>query len=442
MKKTLRFFFAALAAAVGLSAQAATDFVGVYEFSSTTTVLNSLNGWEQCAVSDFTFSVDVNKGEDAAKYPYVVKNFLPQKGHPYGVEVNNLKAEVSADGQSLAIVVGDEGLLLDNTPHLCAWSGQGKDGGEGVIMLTANGTNFTMNDIVITWHQKIDMGFFVDDSSKDLVRYSSIKIKKSEAGAVDFTGTYAFTSTKDFIDDRFMQGYWLMPEFTFTITPNMGEFDERYEFIVNGFMTLNKDLTPAEEEETTDGDEDEEDNLVEAEEGEDQGEGGEGEGGEGDEGGEEPPYNPIVMTQSLPAYRSTDGQSLIICMGEDHHLLEGGTHFCAWSGREGRQDDKDLITMSLAGDGQGYVFNDDLCFCYHNLIWFGDFLFADECYVAAVLTDAYVEKLSDDVDPVEGVSTATLRTPSAVTYDLMGRSVNAAKAHGLFIKNGKKVLVK
>ena len=119
MKKTLRFLFAALAAAVGISAQAATDFVGVYEFSSTTTVLNSLNGWEQCAVSDFTFSVDVNKGEDAAKYPYVVKNFLPQKGHPYGVEVNNLKAEVSADGQSLAIVVGDEGLLLDNTPHLC-----------------------------------------------------------------------------------------------------------------------------------------------------------------------------------------------------------------------------------------------------------------------------------------------------------------------------------
>lgn len=432
MMNPLRFLVAAFAAAVGLSAQAAHDFVGVYEFSSTTTVLNSMNNWEQCAVSDFTFSVDVNKGEDAATYPYIVKNFLPQKDHPYGMEVANLKAQLTEDGNSLAIIAGDEGILLDKVPHLCAWSGGGKEAGNGKILLTYNGSGYTMNDIVITWHQKIDMGFFVDDTAKDLVQYSSIKITKAEAGAVDFTGTYALTSTKEILDDRFAQGYWLMPEFTFTITPNDGRFEEKFEFMVHGFMTLNQgNEIPSDEEETTEG-EGEDDTVDEGTVDE-----GEGEGGEGDE----PTEPSITMTQSVPAYLTPDGQSLVLSLGEDHHLLEGGTHFCAWGGREGKAGGKNEVTMSLAGDGQGYVFNEEICICYHNLIYFGDFLFADECYPAACLTDIYVEKLSSEVTAIQQPAVVPASHTTGIAYDLTGRALNPAKAHGLFIKGGKKVLM-
>ncbi len=421
MTRPLRIFFAALAAAVALSAQAATDFVGVYEFSSTTTVLNSMNNWEQCAVSDFTFSVDVNKGEDAATYPYIVKNFLPQKDHPYGMVVANLKAKLTEDGYSLAIIAGDEGILLDKVPHLCAWSGEGKEGAGGKILLTCNGSVYTMNDIVITWHQKIDMGFFVDDTAKDLVRYSSIKVTKAESGAVDFSGTYALTSTKEILDDRFAQGFWLMPEFTFTITPNDGRFEEKYEFMVHGFMTLDQgNVIPSDEEETTEGED------------------GEEEGGEG----EVPTEHSITMTQSVPAYLTPDGQSLVFSIGEDHHLLEGGTHFCAWGGREGQAGGKNEVTMSLAGDGQGYVFNEEICICYHNLIYFGDFLFADECYPAACLTDIYAQKLSSEVTAIQQPAVVPAAQTTRVAYDLTGRTVNAAKAHGLFMGGGKKVLVK
>lgn len=353
MLKTLRNLLVALAMVAGVQTAMADDFdfVGIYSFASTATVVDEIAGWGAQMPGEFDFSISLNSGDDASAFPYIVKGFLPRTNVEQA-EPNVLKAKRGADGETLVIIAGDVTNIYDGTPHICAYNGAGKDGGVGELVMTKTGAStFTFADgITATWHQVIDLGIYQEDKARDMVKYTDITVTKAVEEAIDFLGSYRMLCQNNPVDDRLTQVSWMKTDNIFDVLPNdQGQFDESFDYVVCGFMSVDHEFA------------------------------------EGPNAGRN--FN------DLPAYRSTDGKSLVIVAGEDHLLAEGGTHFCAWTGHDGNATGSPLLVMTAVGDGT-YTFVDDLSWIYHNKFSIGP-MEIDEPHVLSYLTDITVTPYAD-----------------------------------------------
>lgn len=400
MVKSLRNLFTAFAAlACAQTAWADNyDFTGIYSFSSTTTVLNDMSGWASKTPSEFEFSIDQNHGDDASQYPFLVRGFLPEN-RTEGVQTNTLKAKYGNDGETLVIVAGEAGKIYDETTHLCAYNGQGFDGGVGELVMTRTScSTFTFaQDIVATWHQVIDLGFYKEDTHFDIVKYTDILVKKAEAEFTDFVGAYHMSCTNVPLTDKLMQVNWIMPESDFRIYPNDGSFDEMYDYMIYQFFPYSFDK------------------------------------GDG--------TNSRDDMKMLPAYRAADGKSLIIDAGEEHHIAEGGTHYCLWSGQAGKDGGSAQLVMVPTEEGS-YTFTDDISWIYHNYMDLGFFVI-DEPINISYITDIVVTFDLEGINEIKMDRDAQdVPACKAGIFTLDGRRVNQPTHPGIYIQNGRRVVIK
>lgn len=371
------------------------NFVGIYTFSSTATVVDEISGWATAMPSEFDFNIVLNNGDDASTYPYLVKGFLPRNIDQK--EPNALKAKAGTDGESLVIEAGEAGVIYGDVPHLCAYSGAGFEGGVGQLTMTMTGANtFTFAEgISATWHQFIDLGFGNPiEEARDIVKFSAITVTKAVEEATDFVGAWRLTCTNVPLSDKLIQTSWPLTDYVFEVLPNEGQFDEQFDYVVHNFMRYSYVY---------------------------------GEGVDSWDG-----------AHDFPAYRASDGKSLVIVAGEDYILHDGGTHFCVWSGHDGKDGGTELLVMSPKEDGD-YTFADGFTWLYHNFFQIGPMVF-DEPNKISYFTDINVTRTTSGIHEVALDNADSTSTRVAGTYSLDGRRVSSAARPGFYIVGGKKVI--
>ncbi len=222
----------------------APDYSGSYDFTSTLSVINE-KSWTSFAIADFTFSVEPNTGEDAATYPYILKNFLPYN-MPTGKAPHDLKAFYGGDG-SLVIQGGCDPAHYvygesNESAHLCIFDTNGYAGGNGQIVLSKTETGYTVtNGFVAVQHSKYDFGFMKDDTPTDIVRYTNVAITRAKPAGIDeVIGTYYVKGTRnaESLVDLSSPKSWKFVdgEGSFTVELNEGDDAVQYPLIIKGFL--------------------------------------------------------------------------------------------------------------------------------------------------------------------------------------------------------------